>query len=172
MPTSKTDRNSPFFLWPSLVAIVAIAFWAAAAAMAQPISSADARQRAELQRLAQQRDDLARRLNAADLMAAEALKNGDDTIVIHAEQAGLQDQLDLVELRLEMMSARAGVPVPEPRRVDPDDPYAGDDKLRQRTDAAFQRGRARALRQVTATARVLLSSIDFADFHASRSSKE
>lgn len=112
----------------------------------------------ERQKLAWQRTDLDRRI-------AQAIKQGEEPVVLMAKQVAAQDQLDLTELRLEVMATRLQ------REVPPLQPMQGasirdhqEKQVRARALMALGRGKASAMRQIEREAKALLASIDFNAF--------
>ncbi|MCP3903429.1 MAG: hypothetical protein GY715_07310 [Planctomycetes bacterium] len=123
-------------------------------------------QRVELNKLVQQRNRLAVQLRRADAQASRLMKQGQDATVVHAQQVSVQDQLDLVELRLAILATRYGVAVPpgpgtEGSEVTEDMLDAG---LGERTRRAFSRGRERAVEQMRRDTLSFLKSLDFQAF--------
>ncbi|MEM9065168.1 MAG: hypothetical protein AAGB51_06715 [Planctomycetota bacterium] len=119
--------------------------------------------RVEFDRLLRERDRSVIELRRLDARAARLLRDGRDAAVVHAEQISVQDRLDLVRLRLELMAARHGFPLrPAPSEtgtVTEDDPV-----LIRATDDAFARGRERALVRMHEDNIRFLASIDFSGF--------
>lgn len=116
--------------------------------------------------LVQQRNRLARDLSKADALAAEAIREGRDPVSIHARQQSLEQELDLVQLRLETMAVRHELPLPEMPT-----PASVEETRRAnaaRANAAFDSGRERARRVLARDAERILASLDFAAFLASR----
>ena len=58
--------------------------------------------KAEFKKTCSQRTRLVRQLAKLDNQAAEAVAAGEDPVEIHAQQTAVQDELDLVQLRLEI----------------------------------------------------------------------
>ena len=125
------------------------------------------RQRAEFKKLVFHRNRLFGRLTRLDGQAAELVKQGQKPLVVYAEQVSAQDQLDLVELRLAILSTRHGLPIPPlPGR----DPGPGgtllrpDDTVNRNLDQAFARGRERTVTKLRTEADSFLGSLDFREF--------
>jgi len=120
-------------------------------------------QRIELSKLVRQRNTLHQKLLEHDQQAADAIKNGEHAESLHAKQMSAQDELDLIQLRVELLAARHGLAVPplptkeqlEAKRNEPDAAVR-----------AFDRGRTRAVQQVRADGRRMLASLNFAPFLA------
>ena len=119
--------------------------------------------KAEFKKLCSKRAQLVRTLAKLDNKAADMLASGDDPIEINAEQTAAQDEMDLLQLRLESMSIRHDLPLPGM-------PKAGDgidDEKRMETKARsmFLSGQERTNRIVLKRTRQLLSRIDFTSFN-------
>lgn len=132
-----------------------------------PASGQDATsaQRAEISRLVRERDQLDRRLSSLDAAAVARLKDSRPALEINAQQIATQDELDLVQLRLEILSTRYGLPVPPPPSEAPAAEVeaqadAGDVEAEQ----AFARGRQRTLTLVRREAERFARAIDFTGF--------
>ena len=64
------------------------------------------------------RDGLQRRLLQRDEEAVSALFQGKDPVAIHADQTGLQEQIDVLQMRLESLAVRQDFTIPPlPSRV-------------------------------------------------------
>ncbi len=121
--------------------------------------------RVEFSKLLHERNRLHAELTRLDQHAADLIKSGRDAVVTHAEQISVQDRLDLIELRLAILSTRYGLPVP---------PRPGEEAARHGEgivpedeadrNAAFARGRERALQQLRREAEEFLASLDFRAF--------
>ena len=102
-------------------------------------------QRAEFHKLVNQRNDLERKLLKLDRQASKKIKSGEKPVVIYAGQTAMQDKLDLVEQRMEILSVRYDLAIPAR-------PAAGSDALDARTNRrvnqAFERGRHRAMQRI------------------------
>ena len=119
----------------------------------------------EFRELVRRRDQLARKLAAADRKAAEGIKDEKDPVAIHAEQQSLEHELDLVQLRLETMSVRFELPLPQVPT--PESIEAKRQTVAARASAAFDGGRDRARQVLARDAKRMLASIDFGGFLAS-----
>lgn len=120
-------------------------------------------QRAEFSKLLSQRNALATRLTQLDRQAADKMKQGEEAAIIHAQQVAAQDQLDLVQLRLELLATRLGLalpPVPDPDAV----ASPGSDPVANRASLALARGKARTLATMRQDCLRLLKSLDFSKF--------
>jgi len=134
------------------------------AALAQ---QATPEQRAEVRKLIRQRNRLHQKLEALDQQAAEALKEGRDPVSVHAEQVNVQDELDLVQLRLEMLATRYGLPIPAlpgERDVRTQSDQTEQEELDRAIKESLSRGRNRAMAQVRAEYERFLASLDFTEF--------
>ena len=111
------------------------------------------------------RDRLVRELAAIDSKAANAVVAGKEPIALHADQIELQDQIDLLQLRLETMALRWNLDLPLA-------PQAGVDTLDEsevvsrRIESAFQEGRNRTDRALQERCKSMLASIDYSSFLA------
>jgi hypothetical protein len=134
-----------------------------------PVSAqtAPSAERAELNKLVLQRNRLVVQLQRLDRQATELIKQNREPVVVHAEQVSVQDQLDLIELRLAILATRHGLAVPPaPRPADGDGPAgaAPGDPSEQRIAKAFSRGRHRAIEQLRRDGVRFLASLDFSEF--------
>ena len=59
-----------------------------------------------------ERDHLQQKLLRADQAAAEALLRGEDPIELYADQTGLQEQVDMMQMRLESLAMRLDFDLP------------------------------------------------------------
>ncbi len=128
-------------------------------------STASDEAKQQFRELVQQRNRLARDLSKADSQAAAAIREGRDPVSIHARQQSLEQELDLVQLRLETMAIRHELPLPEMPT-----PATVEETRRAnaaRANAAFDGGRERARRVLARDAKRILASLDFAAFLAS-----
>jgi len=135
---------------------------------ATPLSAAQTatpEQRAEVRKLIRERDQLHRQLEALDERAAEAIKEGENPVDLHAEQVNVQDELDLVQLRLEILATRYDLPIPAlpgERDVRTDGDEA--EEAERAIERSLSRGRTRAMSRVHADYERFLGSIDFSEF--------
>ncbi|MHC5114957.1 MAG: hypothetical protein ACYTGP_11085 [Planctomycetota bacterium] len=131
-----------------------------------PALAMPSKDRVELNKLVQQRNRLAVQLRRADAQASKLMKQGQDATVVHAQQVSLQDQLDLVELRLAILATRYGVAVPPGPGTDGSEVTEDmlDAGLGARTRRAFSRGRDRAVEQMKRDTLSFLASLDFESF--------
>jgi hypothetical protein len=109
------------------------------------------------------RDRLIRELNALDSKAADAVADGKKPNATHAEQIELQDEIDLIQLRIETMAMRWNLDIPDPPKPGEAAPDAGT-ATTAKVEAAFQEGRNRAERHLQARCRQMLASIDYDTF--------
>ena len=126
-----------------------------------------AKHRALINKLVFKRNKLHAQLMELDAQASDLLKGGEKPVVVYAQQVSVQDQLDLIELRLAILSTRYGLTVPPLRGRDPGPTGAivpvVDESDRQ-VDVAFARGRERAMSRLRDDADRLLASLDFGAF--------
>lgn len=139
-------------------------------AMAGPgdyLGGATTAQRAEFKKLVFQRNKIHVQLAKLDEQAAELLKLGQKPLVVYAQQVSAQDQLDLLDLRLAILSTRYGMAVPpvpgqatatSGSRVQPEDDMA------RNLEKAFARGHDRAVRMLRDDADAFMQSLDFWTF--------
>ncbi len=132
--------------------------------MLQPVTP---QQRAEFNKLVQQRNALHRKLARLDEEASGRMMHGENPITVHADQVSLQDQLDLMELRLAILGTRYGLPVPPPPGSEGAGAGAGaapDDGANRNLDKAFARGRERAMEKIRGDTDKFLADLDFRTF--------
>lgn len=136
------------------------------AAMGVPAFAEDAtaQQRASFRKLVSERNALHRELRELDARAAEAIKAGDETASLYAKQVSVQDQLDLVMLRLETTAARYGLPLPDVPETNTAARQTRGDRAAKAAQRAFTRGQTRALDELRRQALAMLASIDFEAF--------
>ena len=127
-------------------------------------SSVPPEKRAEFRQLVAQRDRLHDALWKLDGKAAEAIKNEEKPVKLHAEQISTQDELDLVQLQLETLAMRWDLAIPLP--PSDDDQNDGKDTSDGSDDvsAEFERGRQRALGLIGTQVFQMLASLDFEEF--------
>lgn len=145
-------------------AVVMVLFAAIGAQTAYGGSSVPPENRAEFRKLVDQRDRLHDTLWKLDGKAAEAIKNEERPVKLHAEQISTQDELDLVRLQLETLAMRWDLAIPSP--PSDDEQSEGKDTSDGSNDvsAEFERGRQRALRRIDAQVLQMLAAIDFEEF--------
>jgi len=125
------------------------------------------KERTEFKKLVIQRNKIYTRLTRLDDRAVELVKQGQKPLVVYAKQVSAQDQLDLVELRLAILSTRHGIPIP---RVPGQDPgpegtiIRPDDAVNRNLERAFSRGRQRTVIRLRTDADSFLGSLDFREF--------
>jgi hypothetical protein len=111
------------------------------------------------------RDKLVRELHSLDQKAADAVIAGGAPNATHARQIELQDQIDLIQLRLETMAVRWNLEVPSA-------PVPGRDQMNEaeivsaRVEGAFITGRERTDRALQERCRQMIASIDVDAFLA------
>ncbi|MSQ90755.1 MAG: hypothetical protein EXS01_05090 [Phycisphaerales bacterium] len=121
--------------------------------------------KSEFQQNIVRRDRMVRELIALDSKGADAVAAGKEPIATHADQVKLQDQIDLIQLRLETLALRWDLNLPDP-------PKEGKDELdeatitSQRIESAFQEGRNRSQRVLANRCISMLASIDYDAFLA------
>jgi len=154
------------FLRDGLLALVAAAGLAAPLHAQSPVPASDEVKK-EFRELVQRRDQLARKLAMADRKAAEGIKDAKDPVALHAEQQSLEQELDLVQLRLETMAVRHELKlpaVPTPEIIE-----SRRQSSAARAAAAFDGGRGRAKQVLRRDAERMLAGIDFGNFLGSES---
>ncbi len=111
--------------------------------------------------LIQERDQLYRQLLHRDQEAVEAWLQGRDAVPIHADQTGLQERIDMLQMRLESLAIRHGFEVP-PLSVG----TASDSPVLEARHLAIGRSRTRAALADTGprVCRAVVGQIDFTDF--------
>ena len=62
--------------------------------------------------LLQERDHLQQQLLRADQAAADAMLQGEDPVELYADQTGLQEQVDMLQMRLESLAMRLDFDIP------------------------------------------------------------
>ena len=115
--------------------------------------------KAEFKKTCSQRTRLVRQLTKLDNQAAEAVAAGEDPVEIHAQQTAAQDELDLIQLRLESMAIRHGLALPDV--PSPGDVSAGDNETESRARAMFRAGEERTNRIIARRTMRLLARLDF-----------
>lgn len=116
----------------------------------------------ELEQLAAERQRLHAELTAADRAAARSVLAGEKPFEDYARQTRLQEELDLVSMRMEVLASRHGLALPElsPAEGAEDEPTAGVAQARD----VLGVGEARTQREMARTTARLLASIDFRGF--------
>ena len=125
------------------------------------------KERAEFKKLVIQRNKLYGRLTRLDDQAAELVKQGQKPLVVYAEQVSAQDQVDLVELRLAILSTRHGIPIPPVpgRDLGPGGTVIRpDEEVNRNLEKAFARGHERTVTKLRTDADGFLGSLDFREF--------
>ena len=115
--------------------------------------------KAEFKKLVSQRTRLVRDLAKLDNKAADAVAAGQDPVEINASQAAAQDELDLIQLRLESMAIRHDLALPavaSPGEVDIEDKGT-----EARARAMFRAGEERTNRIVARRTMRMLARLDF-----------
>lgn len=138
---------------------------AIAAAIAVPAWAAEVPRevKSEFRQNVVRRDRLVRELHAMDQKAADAVAGGKTPTATHAKQIELQDQVDLIQLRIETMAMRWNLEIPAP-------PTPGSSEMdeavvtTQRIEGAFAEGRGRTDRALEERCRQMLASIDYESF--------
>lgn len=148
--------------------MLAAVFLASPALAQTAVPKVDDAVKQEFRELVRRRDQLARKLAAADRKAAEGIKDEKDPVAIHAEQQSLEHELDLVQLRLETMSVRFELPLPQVPT--PESIEAKRQSAAARASTAFDGGRDRARQVLSRDAKRMLASLDFGGFLASHGS--
>ena len=138
-------------------------------AMAGPASmrGATAARRADFKKLVFRRNKIHKQLSRLDERAAELLKRGDKPLVVYAQQVSAQDQLDLINLRLSLLSTRFGLivpPVPGEALANSRGKTQPDDDMTRNLEKAFARGHDRAVKMLRVDADTFMQSLDFWTF--------
>lgn len=139
-------------------------------AMAGPgefMGGASAAQRAEFKKLVLQRNKIHVQLARLDEQAADMLKSGQKPLVVYAQQVSAQDQLDLIDLRLAILSTRYGMtvpPVPGQTPASSGMRLVTDDDMSRSLEKAFARGHDRAVKMLRDDADTFMQSLDFWTF--------
>jgi hypothetical protein len=111
------------------------------------------------------RDKLIRELHSLDQKAADAVIAGGAPNATHARQIELQDQVDLIQLRLETMAVRWNLEVP-PAPVPGKDQMNEAEIVAARVEGAFITGRERTDRALQERCRQMIASINVDAFLA------
>ena len=126
--------------------------------------------RAEFNQLLQRRTQLTRELATLDASAADAVLKGEEPVALYARQTAAQEQLDLTELRLQILAVRHGLVLPDVEPLPADREAAAE----QAAEVARERGRSylrvgESRTRVALQERVtrLLGTLDFDAFLAS-----
>ena len=139
----------------------------AASVIALPALAADVPRevKSEFRQNIVRRDRLVRELHSLDQKAADAVAAGKTPNTTHAQQIELQDQIDLIQLRIETMAMRWNLEVPAqpaPGAAEMDESVV----TAQRIEGAFTEGRSRTDRALQERCRQMLASIDYETFLA------
>lgn len=124
---------------------------------AQANENPDVKAKAEFKKLILQRKQVSAKLEKVDEKALASVKSGDNVAQLHAEQTSLQDRLDLIQLRLETLSARYGYAVPELTKRQADEEK---DPQGRPMSSAFDRGRTRTMEQLRLQTLRFLATLD------------
>lgn len=111
------------------------------------------------------RDKLVRELHSLDQKAADAVIAGGAPNSTHARQIELQDQVDLIQLRLETMAVRWNLEVP-PAPVPGRDQMNEAEVVAAKVEGAFITGRERTDRALQERCRQMIASINVDAFLA------
>ncbi len=131
------------------------------------MGGATASRRVEFKKLVFQRNKIHMRLTRLDEQAAELLKRGDKPLVVYARQVSAQDQLDLINLRLSLLSTRFGLivpPVPGQAAPNTSGRVQPTDDMTRNLEKAFARGHDRAVKMLREDADTFMQSLDFWTF--------
>jgi len=109
------------------------------------------------------RDKLIRELHSLDQKAADSVIAGGAPNATHARQIELQDQVDLIQLRLETMAVRWNLDIP-PAPVPGKDQMSEAEVTAAKVEGAFITGRERTDRALQERCRQMLASIDYDAF--------
>jgi hypothetical protein len=116
--------------------------------------------KSQFHQLTSQRDGIYRKLHVLDRKAADLMKQGKEPVEVHAQQVALQDELDLVQLRLETMAVRYDMVL----RPVPSASSNPDQKTTNAVSQAFGRGASRTKTELTSQCMLMLGSMDFGAF--------
>lgn len=159
--------NIPQMRFQQLLRLFIIALIGLGAAAVAEAQEATPQQRAEVNKLIRERDQLHQKLETLDRQATEAIKQGQDPLDLHAAQVNVQDELDLVQLRLEILATRYGLPIPAvPGEEDVRHTPADTEEMDRAVRETLARGRNRAMAQLHEEHRLFLASLDFSSFLA------
>ena len=115
-----------------------------------------------------ERNGLIRKLYRLDREAADALLRQQPTLQLNAKQQGLQDQLNVVELRLAIMSSRYDLEVPAPPVLDTPvggkAPETNADRRRREVQELAPEGHARTRAVVRREVLALLAGLRYDNF--------
>ncbi len=139
----------------------------AMAGQPESMGGATASRRLEFKKLVFQRNKILMQLARLDEQAAELLKRGDTPLVIYARQVSAQDQLDLINLRLSLLSTRFGLilpPVPGQAVATTSGRAQPADDMTRNLEKAFARGHDRAVKMLRDDADTFMQSLDFWTF--------
>jgi len=128
---------------------------------------ATASRRADFKKLVFQRNKIHMQLTRLDEQAADLLKRGDKPLVVYARQVSAQDQLDLINLRLALLSTRFGLivpPMPGQAAANTRGRAQPTDDMTRNLEKAFARGHDRAVKMLREDADRFMQSLDFWTF--------
>lgn len=149
-------RFKPSIVSLALAATIAIPAWAAE--VPREVKS-------EFRQNVVRRDRLVRELHSLDQKAADAVAGGKTPNTTHAKQIELQDQIDLIQLRIETMAMRWNMDIPP--QPAPDSAQMDDSVVTaQRIEGAFVEGRSRTDRALQDRCLQMLGTIDYDTFLA------
>lgn len=149
-------RFKPSIVSLALAATIAIPAWAAE--VPREVKS-------EFRQNVVRRDRLVRELHSLDQKAADSVIAGGAPNATHARQIELQDQVDLIQLRLETMAVRWNLDIP-PAPVPGKDQMSEAEVTAAKVEGAFITGRERTDRALQERCRQMLASIDYDAFLA------
>jgi hypothetical protein len=122
-------------------------------------SDVSTEKKAEFKKLVIQRNQLYKQLLGLDKKAAELVKQDKDITRVNGEQVTIQDRLDLIQLRLETMSARYDLDIPDLPSVK--DQQESAIAAKNYGLDAFERGKTRTMLEIKRQTFNLLKSLDY-----------
>ncbi len=109
-----------------------------------------------------ERDHLQQMLLRADQDAADALLRGEDPIELYADQTGLQEQVDMMQLRIESLAMRLDFDIPAlSSSIDNSDPA---DVLESHISIGRQRAQSAMANRCQSACGSILEDVDFDSF--------
>ncbi|MCH2152360.1 MAG: hypothetical protein MK089_03370 [Phycisphaerales bacterium] len=116
------------------------------------------------QSLLRERDQLQQDLLRADQAASEAMLRGEDPVELYAEQTGLQEQIDIIQMRLESLAMRLEFDIPAlPESIREFDP---NQVLDESVGIGRRRAEAAMAHQCEVACGAIVSDMNFTSFLA------
>ena len=116
------------------------------------------------QSLLHERDQLQQELLRADQSASQALLRGEDPVELYAEQTGLQEQIDIMQMRLESLAMRMDFDIPP--LADSISEFDPDHVLDQSVGIGRRRAEAAMTRQCETACVAIVRDMNFNSFLA------